>query len=183
MIDGRGAADHGRRMSGALLIPALLAALAGPALAADAGAAGSASNGELSVIQFSGLDPEAVLAEWSKPSAGVHIRNEAQGRRDRPIYTFVVFKGCRTDASGNCNLVADFEVEDPAGKPYVQQKGVRTWVDRPPAPAPNYILALGYMGLVVEQKDAPGPYRVRMTLTDKVSGVILHSEQVLTITE
>lgn len=170
----------------ALVLSAAIAAAsaAGPAGALDAGTArpNVASAGAFSAVQFANPDPQAVLQAWTNPEpAGVQLKSDDRGRRDQPIYTFVLFRGCRTDAAGNCTLTADFEVEDPSGKPYVQQRRVRTWVNKPPAD--GYTLATGYMGLVVEHKDAPGPYRVRMTLTDQVSGVSLHTEQTLTIAE
>lgn len=143
-----------------------------------------ASSGGFTAVQFANPDPEAVLAAWIKPgTAGVQIRTDDRGHRDQPIYTFVIFRGCRLDAAGNCTLTADFEVDDPAGKPYVQQKSVRSWVNKPPAPAPSFTLATGYMGLVVERKDMTGPYKVRMTLTDQVSGIVLHTEETLSIAE
>ena len=157
-----------------------------PAAADDApaGRPNMASSGAFTAVQFANPDPQAVLEAWTNPTpAGVQLRTDDRGRRDQPIYTFVIFRGCRTDAAGNCTLTADFEVEDPTGKPYVQQKSVRTWVNKPPAPAPNYTLATGYMGLVVERKDMAGPYKVRMTLTDRVSGISLHTEQTLSISE
>ncbi len=163
-----------------------LAAAAVPAFAADAPAVrpNVATSGAFTAVQFANPDPQAVLEAWTNPTAaGVQLKTDTRGRRDQPIYTFVIFRGCRTDAAGACTVTADFEVEDPTGKPYVQQKSVRSWVNKPPAPAPNFTLATGYMGLVVERKDVAGPYTVRMTLTDQVSGISLHTRQTLSITE
>jgi hypothetical protein len=165
---------------------AVLFAAAIPAAAADApaGRPNVASSGDFSAVQFANPDPQAVLEAWINPTAaGVQLKTDDRGRRDQPIYTFVIFRGCRTDAAGNCTVTADFEVEDPLGRPYVQQKRVRSWVNKPPAPPPNYTLATGYLGLVVERRDMTGPYKVRMTLTDQVSGVSLHTEQILSIAE
>ena len=164
----------------------MLAAAALPAMAQDAPGRrlDTATSGGLTVVQFAYTDPQAVLQAWTNPGpTGVQLKTDSRGYRDKPIYTFVIFRGCRADAMGNCTLTADFDVEDPTGKPYVQQKSVRTWVGKPPAPAPNYTLATGYLGLVVEHKDMTGPYRVRMTLTDQIAGVTLHTEQTLSIAE
>ena len=163
-----------------------LSAAAIPAVAPDApaGRPNVASSGTFTAVQFANPDPQAVLQAWTNPTpVGVQLKTDDRGRRDQPIYTFVIFRGCRTDAAGACTLTADFEVEDPTGKPYVQQKSVRSWVNKPPAPAPAYTLATGYRGLVGEHKDMTGPYKVRMTLTDQVSGVSLHTEQILSIAE
>jgi hypothetical protein len=167
-------------MLGAVLVADLSAA------AADAPRArpDTATAGGLTVVQFANPDPKAVLDAWTNPdTTGVHLKTDRRGRRDQPIYTFVIFRGCKADLDGNCTLTADFDVMDPEGQPYVQRKGVRTWVAKPPAPAPEFTLATGYLGLVVERKDSPGPYTVRMTLTDQVSGVILHTQQTLEIAE
>ena len=149
-----------------------------------AGAAASqpstASAGDFAVLQVATTDPNALLAEWAKPTPGVRLTSSTRAARNQPIVTFIIFKGCKADASGACNLTADFTVTGPTGRIYSQEKAARVWVGRPPPPKQALQLSESGLGLRFEAKDPLGPYRVRTTVTDHVAGVSLHTEQTLT---
>jgi hypothetical protein len=77
-----------------------------------------------------------------------------------------MFKGCKGDASGNCNAVVDFVAYDPKGKVYGEMRGVELW-EQKPAPKPGYTqLSRTYMGLVIEPQDPAGLYRVAVSVRD-----------------
>jgi hypothetical protein len=94
--------------------------------------------------------------------------------------TFITFKGCRADAAGNCNVTADFNTVDPLGKSYGKTRTSEVWVGHPRPPDGFLQLSASAYGLVFEDKDPLGPYRVRAAITDHVAGITLHTEQVLT---
>jgi hypothetical protein len=170
---------------------ACVGALAGPAAgqASGSGAAPRAvetlNNGayaespdNFSILQIATTDPDKLVKDWAQPTAGVHLTTETEVTRNKPIVTFIVFKGCQADASGHCDVTAAYAVFDPAGKPYAQQTGV-VWKDAP-TPDLNLQLSLSALGLLIEDKDPLGPYRVEVTVTDRVSGVTLRTKQILT---
>jgi hypothetical protein len=139
-----------------------------------------ASSGDFSVMQLATIDPEGLNAEWAKCTPGVHLNTNSQMKRNQPIVTFVAFKGCKADAKGNCQLVGSFDVLDPNGKSYTRQADAKIWVDHPPAPNLNIQMSEAALGLVIEDKDPLGPYKVMVTVVARVAGVTLHTEQVLT---
>lgn len=140
----------------------------------------AAWSGDFGAIQIATTDPEDLFREWAKPTPGVNLTTMSQVRRNQPITTFIIFKGCRANPVGNCNVTVDFEVITPSGTLYAEHKGAEVWVDRP-APPPGVIqLSVAGMGLGIEDKDALGDYKVRATTTDHVAGLSVQTEQVIT---
>ncbi len=122
------------------------------------------------------------MAAWNKPTAGVNVTTAHQIARNQPIVTFIVFEGCARDAAGACNVTADFETMDPSGKVYDLSRNVAIWVGHPPPPAGSLQLSEGALGLRIGDKDPLGAYRIRVTITDHVSGNVLHTEDSITAT-
>lgn len=140
-----------------------------------------AVSGGFGVMQIATNDPDQLMAEWRKPTPGVSAKVSTQTPRHRQITTFLVFKGCRADASGNCNVTADFDVYDPTGKPCAQSKLIKVWVNLPPAPGNNLQISSTGFGVSFDDGDSSGAYRVVATTTDHNAGVTLHTEQTLTV--
>jgi hypothetical protein len=165
---------------------AVLAAflVAGPGGLAEAREAWSkapnaASSGDFAILQIATTDPEGLITDWSQVTPGVSLKTSTQARRNQRIETFIVFKGCRADAAGNCNVTVDYAVFDPAGKPYAQLRG-DVWVGYPPAPDLQLQLSASSLALMIEDQDPLGPYRVQAKVVDHVAGVTLGAEQTLT---
>ncbi|MGH6909938.1 MAG: hypothetical protein ACREE0_21175 [Phenylobacterium sp.] len=141
----------------------------------------TATSGGFAVMQFATNQPDRVMGDWEKPGASVTLSMATQTPRNSPLVTFVLFRGCRADAKGNCNVTADYETTSPSGKRYDQTRGAEIWVGRRPPPERALQLSASAYGLVFEDKDAAGTYLVRATITDHVSGATLHTEQKLTV--
>jgi hypothetical protein len=140
----------------------------------------SAAAGDFTAVQISTTDPEGLMRQWAVPTPRVNLTAARQMRRNQPIFTFIIFKGCRRDAAGACNVVARFEVFDPTGKPYNPPQDAEVWVAKPAPPVGVYQLSVGALGIGIEDGEPLGRYTVRATVTDKVSGVSLRTEQALT---
>lgn len=140
-----------------------------------------AASGGFGVMQIATNDPDQLMVEWRKPTPGVSVKGSTQTPRHRQITTFLVFKGCRADASGNCNVTADFDVFNPTGKPCAQSRLNEVWVNHPPAPGSNLQLSSTGFGISFDDGDPLGAYRVLATATDHNAGITLRTEQVLTV--
>ncbi len=141
----------------------------------------TATSGDFAVMQIATTEPEKLMADWNEPTPGVSLVTTTQATRNQPIVTFIVFKGCRADAAGNCNVTVDYVTLGPDGKTYDNTKAAEVWVGHPPAPGLNLQLSASGYGLRIEDKDPLGTYRVSATITDHVAGATLHTEQSLTI--
>lgn len=133
------------------------------------------------VMQIATPDPQGLMTAWNRPGDWVSITTTNQIARNKPIVTFIVFRGCKAGPTGACNVTAEFEVFDPAGKVYAKQQA-DIWVGRPPPPAKAIELSEGGMGLVIEDKDPLGVYRVSATITDNVAGKTLRTESTIEAT-
>jgi hypothetical protein len=131
------------------------------------------------VRQVATLEGEAFVRRWNEPTPGVTVDTSSRVGRNQPIFTFIVFTGCKADAAGKCNVSADFKMTDPNGKPWGEQKGMPVWVGIA-APAHGILqLSTAYLGLVVENKDPLGAYRVAADVIDHVANISLHTEQTI----
>jgi hypothetical protein len=93
-----------------------------------------------------------------------------------------MFGGCKPDAAGACHLTARFEVFDPKGKSYAVQDGA-VLLDGPPPPPGNFGLGASSLGMRIEGGEALGDYRMVVKTTDKVAGISVTTQDILTITE
>ncbi len=141
----------------------------------------TATAGDLAVMQFATNQPERVMADWEKPGAGVSLSMATETPRNQPLVTFVLFRGCRADARGNCNLTADYETIAPSGKRYDQTRAPRSGSAGVHRRGRALQLSASAYGLVFENKDAAGAYLVRAVITDHVSGAVVRTEQKLTV--
>lgn len=138
-----------------------------------------ASAGGFAVMQFFTTDAREVVAAWARPTPGVQVRNTHQVRLGQPVTTFIVFRGCKPDRRGLCDVRATVQLLDPAGKPSVGATA-KVWAGQAPPP---HVLRLSTDGVTVKftKADALGPYRVRTAVTDRVAGVTLHTEETLVV--
>ena len=72
--------------------------------------------GDFSVLQIATTNPDKLNADWQQPTAGANLSVESQMKRNEPIVTFLIFKGCAVDNAGNCNVTAQVEAIAPDGK-------------------------------------------------------------------
>jgi hypothetical protein len=86
--------------------------------------------------------------------------------RGKFLSALVLFKGCRPDASGNCNAIMDIVAYDPKGKIYGEMPRVELWQQKPAPDAGYSQLSRSYMGLVIEPNDPPGIYRITVVARD-----------------
>ena len=87
--------------------------------------------------------------------------------RGKFLSAVVLFKGCKADSAGNCNVDMDIMAYDPDGNIYGKMPSVELWQQKP-APDPGFTqLSRGFMGIVIEPKDPPGVYRVTVVARDK----------------
>lgn len=103
-----------------------------------------------------------------KPFAIVPVKVAPRGEF---LSAVVLFRGCKADASGKCNVELDIVAYDPTGKIYGEIRSGELWQHRP-APAPGHTqLGVSYMGLQIEPQDPAGAYRVEARARDINGGI------------
>jgi hypothetical protein len=142
----------------------------------------AATQDDFGVQQISTTDAPALQRAWAQPTPGVQIATQQMATRNQKIVNFMMFRGCKADMDGNCHVSARFEIFDPAGKPYGTPGEGAVWDGPPPAPGDMQLSNSGY-GLLVEDGEQLGKYRVVARTTDKVAGISLATEATLAIGE
>jgi hypothetical protein len=132
--------------------------------------------------QVSTTDPAALQRAWAQPTPGVQISTQQMATSNQLIFTFMIFRGCTADMDGNCHVWARFEIFDPAGKPYSKPAEGAVW-DGPPPMSGNMQLGGSGFGLLIEDGEQLGKYRVVARTTDKVANIGLATEAIVTIGE
>jgi hypothetical protein len=132
------------------------------------------------IIQLAADDSNKFINAW-KIGAGAQA-STTRAVANQPLYTFLIFRGCKADPAGNCDLVADFVIHRPDGTVNEDNKGITIWNKAAPADATKPILGDGALGYGVDDEGPFGDYRVVVTVTDKVANVSVTTEETLTIT-
>ena len=132
-----------------------------------------------SVMQVAAPDAASFIAAWK---IGNGAKNESTRTvADKPLFTMLIFRGCKADADGKCDVAADFVITRPDGTTNEDNKGVAVWNKAAPADPKQPTIGDGALGYGVDSEGPFGDYLVVATVTDKVTGVSVTTQQTLTI--
>ena len=134
-----------------------------------------AADPPLNTLHGEGLEINVIVTEkgnelfdsWDKPTgSSFNVEPVKVASRGEFLSAIILFKGCRADGVGNCNVDMDIIAFDPTGKIYGEMPRVELWQHKP-APDPGFTqLSRGFMGIVIEPTDPPGVYRVTVVARD-----------------
>jgi hypothetical protein len=131
------------------------------------------------VMQVAAPDAATFIAAWK---IGNGAKSESTRTvADKPLFTLLIFRGCKADADGKCDIVADFAINRPDGTVNEDNKGVVVWNKAAPADPKKPVIGDGALGYGVDSEGPFGDYRVVATVTDKVAGTSVTTEQTLNI--
>ncbi|MGN6817242.1 MAG: hypothetical protein ACTHJR_01065 [Sphingomonas sp.] len=132
-----------------------------------------------SVMQVAAPESQAFIAAW-KIGNGAKVAS-TRTVADKPLFTFLIFRGCKADADGKCSITADFVITRPDGTVNDENKGVVVWDKAAPADPKKPTIGDGALGYGVDADGPFGKYLVVATVTDKVAGTSVTTQQTLTI--
>jgi hypothetical protein len=157
-----------RRVSVSLLCVALLVACADVHRAPGAGSGSIVrENGTLKVMLFLTDDLDELQKQWAQPAPPT-LKPINTARIGESVFAVLVFTGCAPDGSGLCQLVADYTVTDPQGKPFNDRERPVCLGKPPPQ---SGLLALGEETPSVTVALGPaGEYTVHVVVHDRVNG-------------
>ena len=137
--------------------------LAGCAFAGSLTASQASINAELIVTSKSA----EVFRAWEHPDGKkFEVTHVKIANRGEFLAAIVLFKDCKADVSGNCNVSLDIAAFDPSGKVYGEMLGKELWRGKAAPRSGHTQLGVDYMGLVIEPNDPAGTYKVTVKLTD-----------------
>jgi hypothetical protein len=132
-----------------------------------------------SVLQVAVPDSAKFIAGWKLGAGGDSATTRTVA--NQPLFTFLIFRGCKADAKGNCDVVADYVIHRPDGTTNEENKNFVVWNKAAPTDPKKPYLSDGALGYGVDDEGPFGDYRVIATVTDRVAGITLTTEQTLTI--
>ena len=120
---------------------------------------------------------EDVFKRWEIPSLVFDVTTTETIEKGKTITSLIFFSGCKEDAKGNCNVVANYKIWQPDGKLYCDLPGIEVWIDKPRPPDKILGLTIQYVKIRIEQKDQLGKYMVDAEVVDLNKNVklLLHS--------
>lgn len=122
--------------------------------------------GDLRIIHLWSRQPEAFIEAWAGPTPP-RLPTSKTMERNQPIQQFILFTNCARDEAGDCHLTATVDISAPDGKPYGEQLAFDAMIG-PGNPTTNMIsLAPSGIGLVIEDGEQLGRYRVELNVTDE----------------
>jgi hypothetical protein len=122
-------------------------------------------------------DPKGFVDAWAGPTPP-NISTTERAIRGKPVEAMILVSGCRTAASGNCDVAGELSIMGPDGKPYGETYNAPVWQG---SPGPRYSLQLSQSGIgfVLDPEDKLGTYTLRAKITDKVAGTTLSVEKAI----
>ena len=119
---------------------------------------------------------------WQRPSVDpFSVEPVGIARRGQFISAVVLFKGCKPDAAGMCNLSMDITAYAPDGSRYGAFPGAELWQGKPGPDKGFTQLGRDYMGLVIEPNDPAGTYRVTVVARDQNANTTVSGESTFAV--
>lgn len=137
-----------------------------------------ADKGAFGVLQVAAPDSAKFMAAWKLGAASQAATKSTVA--NQPLFTFLIFHGCKANGVGLCDVVADFVIHRPDGTINDENKGIVVWNKAAPVDAKRAYLGDGALGYGVDDDGPFGDYRVVATVTDRVADVSVTTEQTLT---
>lgn len=113
--------------------------------------------------------PEEVYSAWNNgPTNKVKVSTMPVIVNGTPFEAIVVFSGCAGDKKGNCNVIANWEIEDASGEVLGVVNDAPLWVNRTAPIAGQLQISEKGVGLVADIIDKG--YRIKVKVKDIVGG-------------
>ena len=169
-------------MIGRLAALALACAAMSSAAAAREGDNVEAQAGDLRIVHLWTTNPEGFMEAWSQPTPPT-LQTSSRAARNQPIQQFILYANCTPDEAGNCLLTARVDITAPDGSRYGEPMEFPALPPMLPVPRGNIGMAPNAIGLVIEDGEQLGDYRIDLAVTDENAGVTARSTVHLEVVE
>lgn len=92
-------------------------------------------------------------------------------KRNQPIQQFILYANCTRNQAGQCHLTARVDITAPDGTPYGESLAFEALPLGTSAPPGAIGMAPNSIGLIVEDGEQLGIYRVKLAVTDEIGSV------------
>jgi len=128
------------------------------------------------------IDDDSLFENWDKPETpNLSITDTAI--RNQPVFVIFLFINPGTDNSSNANVNAEVTIKSPDGKIYGHFKDMEIWQRAYPFPVNTIQLAVGNLGIKIEDDEPLGRYTIEAKIYDKIKDITLNLKNEFTAKE
>ncbi len=127
------------------------------------------SQGEFSVKIISTDNKEQLLKNWNTNSLSVKFPSVSTIERNKEIAFFILLGGCSVDKNQKANVLMRMTVYQPDGKVYADTPIMEVWSNKPITSSKTLGLSKDYLGIVIEDNEALGKYKIEIKVLDALS--------------
>ncbi len=128
------------------------------------------------------INDESFFDDWNRPETPSMTITET-AIRNRKIFIIFLFINPGIDQASKANVVANVLITDPAGGTYGEFKDVEVWQRVYDAPRNSIQLGVAHLGLVIEDDEQLGTYRIEAEVKDQIKDVTLELQTEFTAKE
>jgi len=126
------------------------------------------------------VNDQALFKKWATPSETVDVDTVESVSINQPISAFVIFNGCKPDATNLCKVSMRFRVVQPDGKVYSETPAMEVWHGKPAPPGRSLELSVQYLKVIVEPHELRGRYTVQTQVRDDNTDTVLFLQKAFT---
>jgi len=119
------------------------------------------------------INDPSIFESWDKPETP-NLPITRTAIRNKPVFLIFLFINPGVDSSIRANVTADVTITSPDGNVYGDFKDIELWQRDYPYPKNTIQLAVGNLGINIEDDEQLGLYKVNAVIKDKNKKVILN---------
>lgn len=128
------------------------------------------------------INNKAFFDDWNKPETpNIPVTNSAI--KNEAVFIIFPFINPGLDKSSRANVVADLTIIDPNGEIYGEFADIEIWQSVYNTPKNKIQLGVSHLGLVIENTDSLGVYKVKAEVKDRIKNVSLKLQTEFTAKE
>lgn len=133
-------------------------------------------------VQMWIIKDESFFDDWNKPETP-NLTFTKTAIRNEKVFIIFLFINPGRNQSSKADVVADVLIKDPNGKVYGKFTDIEIWQRIDNTPRNSIQLGVGHLGLVIEDGEQLGTYKVEAEVKDRIKNVSLKLQTEFTAKE
>ena len=128
------------------------------------------------------INDESFFDNWKKPEPP-NLKFTKTAIRNKKVFIVFLFINPGLDQSSVANVIADVLIKAPNGEIYGSFKNIEIWKRPYDTPRNHIQLGIAHLGLVVEDGEQLGTYKIEAEIKDEIKNVSLKLQSQFTVKE
>ena len=118
------------------------------------------------------INDESFFDDWNKPETP-NLTFTETAIRNKKVFIIFLFINPGIDEQSKANVVADVLIKDPSGEVYGDFTDIEIWQRDYNTPRNSIQLGVAHLGLVIEDGEQLGTYKIEAVVKDRIKNVSL----------